>query len=236
MNSKISVVIITKNAERTLAKCLESIRNLSDDLVVVDAHSTDTTRAVAQFFGTRVLIKSWTSYGDARNYGAEMAQYDWIFSIDSDEVIDEDLIRSITTTELSDSVVYAFKRRNYLSDRAVRYGELSPSYKTRLYNKTVGQWNNRPVHEQLVFSKRVKKIKLAGLIHHYAYRNIHEMKRKYRHYADLAHRPDIIKRYISPLFHFVYSYLLRLGFLEGDIGYTTALIRAQYVYRKYKNS
>jgi len=99
-SSKISAVIITKNEEENIVACIKSLKDVVDEVIVVDAHSKDKTCALAEASGAKVLTRNWTNFGDQRNYGADQASNEWILSIDADERLDENLKNSMTTKSL----------------------------------------------------------------------------------------------------------------------------------------
>lgn len=230
----ISAVIITYNAALHLEACLKSISEVVDDIVIIDAMSTDDTEEIAQAYDLTFVKKEWIGYGAAKNHGTSLAKHDWILSIDADEVIDPMLRLSISNLTMdSIETQYTFRRINFLGERPIRFSHLKPEYKSRIYNRRAYQWNDSPVHEAL--SPRPKeKILLKGCLNHYTSDSITELRQKYLHYARLNHTPNIFKRIISPSYHFLRCYISQLGFLEGALGWQLAKLR--YVYTKAKYS
>ena len=107
-----SVVIITLNEEKNIARCIEAVLKVSDDIVVVDAMSTDKTVQIAESKGARVLVKKWEGFSENKNIGAELAKNDWIISIDADEVISEELTKNI----LAIGIIVMSKVLNYFKN------------------------------------------------------------------------------------------------------------------------
>ena len=130
----ISAVLITKNEARNISDCIRSLSAITDDIIVVDAESSDDTVACAKSLGARCIVKTWEGYGAARNEGAALAKWDWILSIDADERIDVHLRKAIQNLNYKKGIVYRFNRINYIADKPIKYGFLSPEKKEKIYN------------------------------------------------------------------------------------------------------
>lgn len=234
MRPPLSAVIITYNAGRTLQRCLSSIAEVIEDIIIVDAESTDDTKAIAARYTERIYSKKWTGYGAARNYGASLATHEWIFAIDSDECLDQKLRSSLHSMIPHRKTLYAIKRVNYVGEKPFRFGELSPSFKIKLYHRQEAEWNNAPVHETLSYAHDLVTMPLHGRIDHFAYLDLDDMKKRYQQYAQLAYQPSLIFAILSPIYHFIKTYMFKLGFLEGHMGWVCSVIRASYARRKYK--
>ena len=237
----ISVVIITLNEDTHIGDCIKSVQHLTDDIIVVDAESSDRTKTIAEKVGAKVYSKKWEGYGNARNYGATLAQYHWIFALDADERATPQLVKALAGLSLSDhDLKYLCKRRNQYRGRFMRFGFLGPEWKDRLYHRNFFQWDQRSVHEQLS-PDAIKTTKLDGEIEHYAYNSYEELKSKLIHYAVLFRKDkgrndpmSFVKYYLSPLFHFIRTYIFRLGFLEGARGWETSKAVFNYTREKYR--
>lgn len=231
----ISIVIITYNAQRHLDRCLSAVCELSDDLIIVDAHSTDDTPSIAGGYDVTFVQKEWIGYGKAKNHGASLARYDWILSIDADEICSPDLINAVKQLSTSDtSKAFTIKRINHICDQPIRYGHLKPEYKVRLYHRDHYRWDDAAVHEQLTPMPKPSTL-LSGCIYHYSVDSIDELREKYLHYAHLHPRSNAAKALFAPLFHFLRCYVLQLGFLEGRLGWLMALARYEYTRAKYQS-
>ena len=235
----ISVVIITLNEADQILDCIKSVQPFSDDIVVVDANSVDDTVQFASKYGCRVFEKDWNGYGEARNFGAAQAFHNWIFSIDADERCSPVLCDSIANLVLDDTKVYTCTRHNFLIDRYMRFGYLKPERKIRLYNRHLANWDDKVVHEQLILPSATEKVNLQGPLYHIAYPNLDVLYQKLFSYADkiaLTSRKDknqnLIKM-VSPLFHFIRSFIFQLGFVEGKRGWQSSCAAFQYHKRKY---
>jgi glycosyltransferase involved in cell wall biosynthesis len=181
----ISVVIICKNAVDTITQTIASALRLTNDVVVVDSGSTDGTMETVINTSARLERIEWKGYGTAKNFGNRVAFHDWIFSLDSDEELDEQLIASIRQSSLHEATVFTMQRLNYLGGKPIYFGEWRNDIVLRLFNRNNAEWNTAPVHEELILKGPVKKVRLAGKLHHYTSPGIEDYKLKLNNYAKL---------------------------------------------------
>jgi glycosyltransferase involved in cell wall biosynthesis len=237
----VSVVIITKNQAEILAGCLNQAKLISDDIVIIDNSPADgPVNLNAQ--GCSIFKKSWDGYGANKNKGIDAARYDWILSIDADEVPDDELVTALNQLDYSNpAVVYDIKFRAYLGDKMIRFGRWGNDHHIRLFNRKLVRWLETPVHETLAISPTFKVKKMDGYIHHYSAKDAEEYEAKSKLYANLSAvkyfnsgiRAGFIKLYISPVFNFLKNYLFYLGFLDGRAGWEIAQIALKNTSRKY---
>ena len=242
MNNKISVVIICRDEAHIIGKTIQAVQQITDDVVVVDSGSIDGTQQIVQSTGARLIETEWSGYGANKNKGVSIAKYEWILSIDADEVIDNELIFELQTIQMSKiSVVYNIRFRAFLGDKMIRFGEWSNDQHIRLYNRTYSAWNVAAVHEGLILPKETKVITLKGFIHHFTSRNLEEFTNKTKQYALLkaekyyqqGKKAGWIKCCIATGFSFIKNYFFRWGFLDGKAGFTVAKMNAWYTWLKY---
>lgn len=242
MNSSISVVIICNNEAHIIARTIAAAQQFTDDIVVVDSGSTDGTQQLVTATGARLLQTGWEGYGTNKNKGVAIARYDWILSIDADEIVDETLAQQLQTISLTDhTLVYKILFRVFLGDKMIRFGEWANDAHIRLYNRQYAQWSETQVHETLVFLPGTTIITLKGYIHHYTSRNLQDLAAKTVNYAMLnaikyhrqGKKAGWLKCTMAAGFSFFKNYLLRLGFLDGEAGYTIAKMNAWYTWLKY---
>lgn len=240
MNS-LSVVIITHNEENNIIDCIHSARLISDDIIVVDAGSIDKTKGLAFAAGAKVFSVVWEGYGASRNFGASRAMNDWILALDADERISKELAVAIHELKFPNTdCIYKFRRKNYLSSRKIRFGTLGFETVKRIYNRNHAQWDLTLVHEKLISSSPVKKL-ISGYIDHFGLKNEDDYKAKAILYAQMSakkyflqsKRINLHKRYFSPIFNSVKSYIFQLGFLDGHTGWISAKTIAYYSWLKY---
>lgn len=243
MNKLLSVVIICCNEAHIIGRTIAAAQLVSDDLVVVDSGSTDGTQSIVTSTGARLIETSWEGYGINKNKGVAAARHNWILSIDADEILDEALIKQLQTLTLNDTgVVYNIRFRAFLGNKMIRYGEWANDQHIRLYNRTHVSWNEAAVHEGLLFPDGTETVTIKeGYIHHYTSKNIEDFAAKTVNYAMLnaqkyyrqGKKASWIQCRVAPTFSFIKNYLFRLGFLDGDAGFTVAKMNAWYTWLKY---
>jgi glycosyltransferase involved in cell wall biosynthesis len=239
MNS-LSVVIITRNEESNIVDCIQSAGLISDDIIVVDACSDDDTTNFAIASGAKVFSVDWRGYGSSRNFGASRAKNDWILALDADERVSKELAAAIHELKFGfEKCIYKFRRKNYLNSRKIRFGTLGFETVKRIYNKNHAQWDLTLVHEKLICSSPVKII--GGYIEHFGLKNEEDYRAKAISYAQMSaekyflqgKRTGLFKKYFSPFFNSVKSYIFQLGFLDGHAGWISAKTIAYYSWLKY---
>lgn len=238
----VSIVIITKNEADIIAACINKARLVTDDIVIIDNGSTDETLDIAFTYGCRVFKKTWDGYGANKNKGIEAAKYDWVLSIDADELPDEELITALHKIKFDNpAVVYDIKFRSYMGNKPVRYGSWGRDHHIRLFNRNLVKWSQTMVHETLILPENIQIKKISGRLHHYSVKDINEYESKGCYYAKLSakkyfsdgRRTNIIKLYFSPIFGFVKNYIIYLGFLDGRRGWDIAKVTIKNTRRKY---
>jgi glycosyltransferase involved in cell wall biosynthesis len=239
---RISATIITLNEEKNLRRACESLREVADEIIVVDSQSQDGTRQVALEFTPHVFTQPFENYSSQKNLAASKAAYPWILSIDADECLSQELKSSILGLK-SDSVgreaaAYRFARRaNYLGGW-IRHSGWYPDYKIRLYNRNRAKWVGNNVHEALVVDGPVEFIQ--GDLHHYTVNSISDHVSRLNRYTTLAanHSASEGKRFslagcvLTPPLTFLKSFILQRGFLDGWRGLCIAAFASWYVFLK----
>jgi len=239
----VSVVIITRNEAHLLAQTLQSVKLLSDDLLVCDTGSSDATIPIAIKSGAMVIEEDWRGYGLTKNIANEHAVYDWILQLDADEVVDEELLHSLLALNLKDEKqIFTMHRKNYFREKLIRFGEWWKDEPIRLFNRNQAAWNADPVHEKLVYEPDCVITKIKGSILHKTVQSTEQFKEKIRTYAIASGEKYFrqgkkgawYKQHLSPPVSFVRNYFLKLGFLDGREGFQLASMRAGYKRIKYK--
>jgi glycosyltransferase involved in cell wall biosynthesis len=235
----ISAVIISKDAEATIGLTLQSLRRFAE-VIVYDNGSQDRTIEIARgYSNVRVHQGEFFGFGPTKNHAAGLAAHDWVFSIDSDERVEPELLGSIANVELSrPNIGYRVKRVNYLRGKRVRFSGWSNDWLLRLYNRKCAQLSDAIVHEVVQPSADGPVIDLDGELSHEPVRELSELLVKIDRYSELRRvRP---KRHISPpliclrsLWSFIRTYFIQLGFLDGWRGLTIAVCNANGVFFKY---
>ncbi|MBB2144658.1 glycosyltransferase [Pedobacter sp. LMG 31464] len=238
----VSIVIITKNEAALIANCITACKPISDDIIIIDNDSTDYTPKIAESLGCRVFLENWDGYGANKNKGGLLAKYDWILSIDADEIPDAELITALHQLSFNDSkVVYDIKFKTYFGKKIIQYGSWGNNHKIRLFNRIHVKWSNSKVHETLLLPNFTNIKRLKGHIDHFTVQSVQEFYQKANHYANLSTEQYLInnkknvflKLYLSPIFGFIKNYIIRLGFLDGAEGLDIALITYKNTWSKY---
>lgn len=237
---KISCVIITFNEEENLSDCLKSV-SWCDEIIVVDSGSTDKTVEIAEKLGAKVFKKDFAGFGEQKQYAVSLASNDWIFSIDADEVVTEELQGSILNRFLSADLPEGFlvNRRLFFLGKEFKYGRESKELILRLFNKKSGNFNSAKVHESVELKGKVEK--LSGLLLHNSYKSKGQYFEKFNDYTSKAadelfkkgKRRNIILTYLLFPLYFFKNYILDRNFLNGSKGFIWAFYSSHYPLIKY---
>lgn len=235
---------MAKNESANIARCVQALIHLADEVLVCDTGSNDDTIKLATAAGARVIEIPFQGYGATKNLANAAAMHEWILSIDADEVPDEIMQKSIMNvkSQLNNNCVYSFKRLNSYCGKWIKYGAWNPDLKPRLFNKQSVKWNDAAVHETLIIPKHCQVIKLEGQLLHYSYPTPESLDTKVKIYSergaqallDSGRKPSVIKLIFSPLVRFIRDYIVKLGILDGKSGFIIARQSAREVYLKYK--
>jgi glycosyltransferase involved in cell wall biosynthesis len=247
----LSVAIIALNEERNLARTLASVA-FADEIVVVDSYSTDRTATIAESFNARVFQQMWLGFAAQKNFAIRQCTGDWILSLDADEELSPELQNQIRTLLPSNppADAYFINRRNHFLNRWIKRGGYYPDPKLRLFRRTAAnfaappQFENRPVHETMVFDGESARLDF-DLIHH-AYPTLEDYLEHMDRYSTLGAEILVAKGRTSvflPAFYwnilvapgltFLWNFVFRLGFLDGREGLLLHLYHTTYVSWKY---
>ncbi len=240
---KLSVVIITYNEEENIGRCIDSIKAIADEIIVLDSFSSDLTPVIASRKGARVKQESFRGYIEQKNRATELATHDFIMSIDADEVIDPVLASAIAAAKQTFTFsAYKMKRCTNHCGHFIRHGAWYPDKKIRLFDRRLAQWGGLNPHDKIVFKKPVAVKQLPGEILHYSFLTIEEhiaQNNRFssivaRSYHEAGKKTNWIKIIANPVWAFLYGYLIRRGFLAGKQGLTIAKQQARYTFLKHK--
>lgn len=239
----ISAVIITLNEEKNIGRCLQSLKGVVDEIIVVDSGSTDKTQEIVNTYGAKFIVEPFKGYVAQKNFADAQASNDWVLSIDADEAITPELEMSIKHAKKNNELfAYQVSRLTNYCGKWIKHSGWYPDKKTRLYNKRKGKWVGEQIHEswQLHNPKESYGV-LAGDLHHYSYYNISDHLKQIEKFTEIMARRDVEKGKTSSIFKaifsakwkFIQSYFLRLGFLDGAAGFQVCLLSAFANYIKY---
>jgi len=238
----ISIVIICKNEEDIIGQTLQSLQGISDDIVVYDNGSTDTTAEVVKSYPVRFHQGLWEGFGRTKNKANDLAKHDWILSLDADESLDDEVKQALKQFQPdSEKTVYEVKFKNFLGKKYLKYGEWGRDAHIRLFNRKHVNWNDAPVHEELQVPADAVVKKLKGAVLHQTMTDIDDYAKKMTKYAMMnaekyfqqGKKASFFKIRMSPRFAFFQNFILRLGFLDGHAGYVCARMTSYYTFLKY---
>ncbi|MGX8712743.1 MAG: glycosyltransferase [bacterium] len=240
---KLSAVIITHNEERNIGRCLESLKGVADEIIVVDSGSTDRTPQICAEAEVTFVSHPWEGYSEQKNYANSLATGDWILSIDADEIFSPQLLKSMLKFKQSQpnpNVVYRFKRLTNYCGQWIHHCGWYPDRCARLWARGIAHWEGM-IHEELRYDTHVKLVTLKGDLLHYSYYSVEEHKQRMAIYAPLSaeqnfargKRCGIASIFLRPTWTFFRAYLFKGGFLEGRAGLTISRILYTYTRDKY---
>lgn len=233
---KISATILTFNEARRIEACLESLRDIADEIIVVDSGSTDGTLDTCRRYGCKITVRPLSGFGAQRQYATSLTTYSYVLAIDADEVLSPELRQSLLTLKAGEPEhrVYAMSRLNFYCGYAVRHCGWYPDVQIRLFDKRYANWNLRDVHERVIFRDSVRPEPLAGDLLHNRCDEPGEYAATILHQADIkagviaAKNASLIP--LSPTLKgiraFLHTYIRRRGMLDGTVGF--AISRQQY--------
>lgn len=238
-----SIVIIGKNEALNLERTLPALQGLSDDILLVDTNSTDHTPALCAQYGVRLLQHEWLGYSKTKNWGNAQAKYDWILSIDADEVVSPQLFSSLREIIVQPKTVYLLDRISSVGDRWIKHAGWYPDWKPRLFDRRVVHWEGDYVHETLVVPRDFEEVRLAGKFYHYSYHDTYDLRERSFKYAQLSaqklletQKPvPFYKPWLSPSFRFIRTLVLKSAWRDGTIGWFIAWNNARMVREKYRH-
>ncbi|MBK8501621.1 MAG: glycosyltransferase family 2 protein [Saprospiraceae bacterium] len=239
---KISAVIITFNEEENIARCLESLEDIADEILVVDSFSKDRTIEIAEALGARVLHHDFAGHIEQKNFALMQAKYDHVLSLDADEALSIELVKSIAKVKINwKTDAYRFNRLNSFCGRWIKHGLWYPDRKVRLWNRKIGQWGGRNPHDRVIVTPGTKIEDLPGEILHYTVQSIDQYIGQVNKFSSIqakqlreeGFRPNYLHFLIKPAYKFFLAYFIRLGFLDGWRGFLIAKGQALGVYLRY---
>ena len=240
--NKISAVVITYNEESNIKSCIIALQKVAAEILIIDSKSEDRTRAIAKNLGAKVVETEWRGYAETKNFGNSIASNDWILSIDSDEILSEELIENIKKLELENDKVYSLDRLTNFCGQWIRHSGWYPEWKVRLFHRSHTKWEGSFVHEKLKYSKSISVQKIQGKLFHYSYKTLEEHWERIEKYARLSalemqskgKKSSFLKRWVSPVARFLRTFFLKMGFLDGKNGWIISLRNARLVHLKYR--
>ncbi|HRY30097.1 MAG TPA: glycosyltransferase family 2 protein [Elusimicrobiota bacterium] len=238
---RLSVILITHNEEKDLPRCLDSLKGVADEIVVVDSHSADRTRDIARKYTDKVFERDFAGYGPQKQFALEQASGEWILNLDADECLTPGLAMEIRTYfQKGDPVPNGFwiPYENYFLGRRLRFGGSFREHHLRLFRKSQGHYAGRVIHEGIAVSPPLGY--LNGRIRHESYRGFTEYLEKCNEYTRLIAGQKFAQGRRFAAWHhlrlpweFFVRYVVKLGFLDGQAGFVYAVLSAYYAWLKH---
>lgn len=236
----LSAVIITKNEEHNIVRCLESLK-IADEIIIIDSHSTDRTVEIAEEQGAKVYSVPWKGFGAAKQEGVNRASGKWIISIDADEALTPELAGEIKDVmeKVDGYAGFHLKRRTMFLGRWIYHCGWYPDYVLRLFQKSKGNFNDAIVHEKVELDGRTGY--LNGELLHYCYISLEQYLEKSNRYTTLgaeeAYRlnkqASLFDIIFKPAIAFIKHYISKQGFRDGLEGFILSVLSAIAVMVKY---
>lgn len=245
--SKLSVIIIARNEELNILRCLESVKPVADEIVVVDSMSADRTASLCRDFGCKVFQREFDGYGSQKQFAVDKASNNWVLSIDADEVVSEELqveLKELFGDGAAGSATtgvpqlkfsgYNIPFSLHFMGKLLRYSGVGKELHLRLFDRTRGGFTLVPVHEGIEVHGAVGR--LSGRIIHYSYRDISHHIEKINTYTSqaadgyLKRGKSFSKWWVALKFptSFISFYLIKRGFLDGYPGFMWSFLAAVY--------
>lgn len=241
---QISVVIITFNEQKNIARCLQSVLGIADEIVVLDSFSTDDTETICKTFNVKFTQHVFDGHIQQKNRAITFASHQFILALDADEALDDNLKKQILTVKNNWQYDgYTFNRLTNYCGHWVRYCNWYPDVKLRLFNKNTGAWCGVNPHDKYELNTGNNNIKhLNGNLLHYSYYTKADHYKQVEYFTTIAAKAFVdegkqapaYKLIINPVAKFIDHYLLHLGFLDGKAGFNISRISAYAAYLKYK--
>jgi glycosyltransferase involved in cell wall biosynthesis len=238
---KLSACLITLNEADRIEACLAALA-FCDEILVVDAHSSDATRAIAERLGARVIERDWPGYRSQKQFATDMASNDWVLSVDADERVTPALqleIETLRASGFSAARGWTIPRLTEYFGRFLRHGNAWPERQIRLYDRRAARWVGYEVHEKIAVDGPVGAVRQP--LEHYAYRSLDDQLAKLDRYARLmanqmyasGRRSGLAQVFLNPAWRLWRGLFIKLGILDGWRGWLFHIAEAGYVRRKY---
>lgn len=241
---KLSAVIITFNEEKNIERCLVSLKEVADEIVVLDSFSKDRTKEICLQHGVQFFEHAFDGHIQQKNRAITYASYNHVLSLDADEALDDTLRESVLAVKAN------FSKQGYYMNRLtnycghwVRHCGWYPDKKLRLWDRTKGEWRGVNPHDKFELFEGDKNAgHLKGDLLHYSYYTLDDHYKQVEYFTNIASKAyfekgkkaPLYKLILNPLAKFIDHYLLHLGFLDGRAGYLISRISAYATWLKYK--
>jgi glycosyltransferase involved in cell wall biosynthesis len=241
--TKLSATVITFNEEEKIGRCLESLRDVADEIIVVDSLSTDRTKELALAHPVTFIDQPFLGYIEQKNFALSKATHKHVLCLDADEAVSEELKRSILREKQNGFTAdgYTMNRFNFYCGQWIKHGTYYPDRKLRLLDTGKGKWGGQNPHDKIILQDGARISHLQGDLLHYTYRSVEEHRRQMERFSTIAAKAmfdkqktaSYAKLFINPVWAFLKGYFIKLGWLDGRAGFRIARFTALQSYLKY---
>jgi glycosyltransferase involved in cell wall biosynthesis len=239
----LSIVIITFNEEKNIGRCLESVKDVADEIIVVDSLSTDGTKAICASYNVKFIEQRFLGYIEQKNFALDCATHDYALSLDADECLTDELKKSILI-EKEKGLTFDCYRMNRLSSfcgQWIKHGSWYPDRKVRLINRKKGKWGGVNPHDKIEMNEGATLKQLKGDMLHYTYETIDQIMEQTNKFTTIqskamyerGKRANVIKLVVNPFIAFISGYIFKGGFLDGYNGFIIARYASHATLAKY---
>ncbi len=236
----LSVILITKNEEKNIRECLDSV-SWADEIIVVDSGSVDRTLEICREYTKQIFVnKNWKGFGYQKRIALGKATKEWVLSIDADERVSPALRSEIELViGTGNCSAYSIPRQAFFLGREMRHGGWWPDYVLRLFKRDVGCFSDDIVHEQVIVDEPVMKLKNPLI--HYSYIGLDQLMGKMNSYSSAGaeklsacgKNSHLLKALVKGFWAFFRAYIIRVGVLDGQEGLIAAISKGEETYYKY---
>lgn len=240
---KLSGVIITYNEERNIGRCLESLQEVCDEILVLDSFSNDKTQEICESFGVRFEQNEFVGHIQQKNEALQRAKHPWILSLDADEALTPTLKKSILSIKKMSpkNGAYTMNRLTSYCGKWIYHSGWYPDTKLRLVSKANASWGGTNPHDKLIAEENLSITHLKGDLLHYSYYTKEDHFKQIAFFSEIAAKELYAKKVKSSLFkigiktiaQFIKSFVIKLGFLDGLAGWHIAIRSAYGTHQKY---
>jgi glycosyltransferase involved in cell wall biosynthesis len=230
----LTVMIIAKNEEKNIRRCLESVQ-FAEEIIVLDSGSNDNTVAIAKEYTDQVFSTDWPGYGAQKQRALSKATKDWVLNLDADEAISKKLQEEMLQAMASDEAdAYRVAIQMNFYDKPLKYSS-SPKRHARLFKRANAHFSPDIVHEKIILPKNARIGKLKNPIMHHSFKDVSHVLYKMNKYSSYSAKTYIAKKrnssfsktLTSTSWMFFRCYILQRGFLDGKVGFLFAVFNAQ---------